>query len=104
MDKKIRDRLLRTCAWCNQAIPPKADVFAFGARASAGIDLSDKEGQFVSMKLALADKTVVALVSMGHSQARGEGFDLVFITCSQECAEALKEALDFEKDVYEENL
>lgn len=103
MDSQLRERLLRTCAWCNETIPPDAERFGFGAKASARIDLSDKEGEFVSLELALAGKTVCALVPTSGSQAKAQGYDLVFLACSQECAEALKDALEFEKDVYGEN-
>ena len=104
MDDKLRERLMHTCAWCNATIPEDAEVFGFGAKASADVDLSDKQGEFVSLKLALADKTVFALVPTESSQAKEQGYDFVFITCSQECAEDLKDALEFEKDVFEENL
>lgn len=100
MDNQLRERLLRTCAWCNVEIPPDAEVFGFGAKAREGVDLSDKEGEFVSLELPLAGKTVFALVATAGSQARVQGYDLVFLACSQECAESLKDALEFEKDVY----
>jgi hypothetical protein len=104
MEKAVHDRLMRTCAWCNQLIPADAEVYGFGARAREGLTLEDKEGQFVSLKLALTDKTVFALVTAEHSAAKESGYDLLFITCSQDCAESLKDALEFEKDVFEENL
>jgi hypothetical protein len=103
MDNQLKERLLRTCAWCTAEIPAEAEVFGFGAKASEGVDLSDKEGEFVSLDLPLAGKTVFALVPTASSQARAEGYDLVFLACSQECAEALKDALEFEKDVYGED-
>ena len=96
-----RDRLLHTCAWCNQFIDEGSEVFGFGARASPAISLEDKEGQFVSLDLALEDKTIFALVPAPESPARQAGYDLMFITCSQSCAEELKNALELEKDVFE---
>ena len=102
MDSQLRERLLRTCAWCNVEIPPDAEVFGFGAKASERVDLSDKEGEFVSLELPLAGKTVFALVPTAGSPVRAQGYDLVFLACSQDCAESLKDALDFEKDVYGE--
>jgi hypothetical protein len=93
------DTLLHTCAWCNQYIAPDDEVYGFGARASKGIDLEDKEGQFVSLMLALENKTIFAMVPPKESPASEAGYDLMFITCSQACAEELKEALESEKDV-----
>jgi hypothetical protein len=103
MDSKIIERLLHTCAWCTETIPDEEEVFGFGAKASPEVDLTDKEGEFVSLELAIPGKTVFALVPSTSSRARADGFDLVFLTCSQVCAEALKDALEFEKDVYEED-
>jgi hypothetical protein len=97
-----QDTLLHTCAWCNQYIPPDSEVYGFGARASKGVDLKDKEGQFVSLTLALENKTIFAMIPSQESPARQAGYDLMFITCSHSCAEELKEALEAEKDVFEE--
>jgi len=76
-------------------------VFGFGAKASHGIDLSDKEGEFVSLYLALLDKTVYALVPSSSSTAKTDGYDLIFITCSEDCAQSLKDALEHERNVFE---
>ena len=103
MNKTIRDKLLLTCAWCTRPIEGDTGVFGFGAKARPDIDLSDKEGQFVTMTLALSKKTIIALVPTHVSTAKEEGYDLVFMTCSQECAQELKEALEFERDVFEDN-
>ena len=103
MNKTIRDKLLHTCAWCTQTIKGDTGVYGFGAKARPGVDLSDKEGQFVTMTLALSKKTIIALVPTHFSTAKAEGYDLVFMTCSQECAQELKEALEFERDVFEVN-
>ena len=104
MDQKFVEMLLRTCTWCNLAVEPGEEIFAFGAKTSTSVDLSNKQGQFVSLKLALSDKTVVALVPVETSQAKQNGYDLVFVACSEDCATKLKESLEFERDVFEEKL
>jgi hypothetical protein len=93
-------QLLRTCSWCTERIAPGAEIFGFGAKVGPTIDLTGKEGQFVALTLALAHKTVVALVPAPDSQARADGYDLIFITCSEDCAMELKEALELERDVF----
>lgn len=101
MNKPQSERLFRTCAWCIQEIPEDEDVYGFGAKASRNINLSDKEGEFVSLQLALHEKTIFALVSSSASTARAEGYDLVFITCSEDCAHSLKDTLELERDVFD---
>jgi len=100
-NREIVDRLIHTCAWCTLLIPTNSETFGFGARASHNVDLIEKEGQFVSINLSLAQKTTVALVIPEDSPARQAGFDLFFITCSRNCVEQLKGALQFELDVYD---
>jgi hypothetical protein len=97
-----RGRLLRTCAWCYQFISEDSEVYGFGAKANRNIELKDKEGDFVSLDLALEDKTIFAMVPPKESPARLAGYDLMFIMCSQNCAEELKDALKIEKDVFED--
>lgn len=76
-------------------------MYGFGAKASHKVELEDKEGEFVSLDLALEDKTIFAMVPPEASPARLAGYDLMFITCSQTCAEELKDALEIEKAVFE---
>lgn len=102
MNETKREQLLHTCAWCHQEIAEDEDVFGFGAKASQSIDLNSKEGQFVSLKLALQDKTVFALVPPKANEPNFEGYDLLFITCSEECAQSLKDEIELERDVFEE--
>lgn len=101
MEEALKRRLLRTCAWCTRIISQDEDLYAFGAKARPGIDLTGKEGEFVTLQLALQDKIVPALVTSESSPARAQGYDLVFVACSEACAQDLKNALEFEKDVFE---
>jgi len=102
MDKQVSERLLHTCTWCLNSIPKGVERFAFGVKASEAIDLTEKQGEFVALKLLLKEKTVVALVTTQDSEAREQGFDLMFLTCSQVCAEKLKDALDMERDIFKD--
>jgi hypothetical protein len=104
MNKSQKERLLHVCAWCNQDIAADEDVFGFGAKADPGIDLHDKEGEFVSLNLTLQEKIVFALVPSNTSSVKADGFDLIFLTCSEDCAQSLKDALELEKDVFEDDL
>jgi hypothetical protein len=103
MSNSQSDKLRHICAWCTQEIIEGKDVFGFGAKASHGVDLKGKEGEFVSLKLALRNKEVFALVPSESSAPKADGFDLIFITCSEDCAQSLKDALELERDVFENN-
>lgn len=101
MDNSKKDQLLHTCAWCTQEIDENEDIFGFGANANHDIDLEGKEGEFVSLNLSLRDKTVFALVPEKTKDPSMAGFDLLFITCSEHCAQSLKDELDIEREVFE---
>jgi hypothetical protein len=91
---------IHKCAWCSNPIDKDQDYFGFGAKASPDIKLRDKTGQFVSLHLSLQDKTIFALVPDKSLVDGLGGHDLLFITCSEYCANNLKEALDLERDVF----
>jgi len=100
MTEPQKDDLMHQCSWCGVAIHEDEDFYGFGARASRDLDLEDKAGQFVSLNLSLLEKTVAALVPSELGAPELNGHDLVFITCSEDCASSLKEALDLERDVF----
>ena len=100
MTEPQNDDLLHQCSWCGVPIQEDEDYYGFGARASRDLDLEDKAGQFVSLNLSLLEKTVAALVPSELGAPELNGHDLVFITCSEDCASSLKEALDLERDVF----
>jgi endogenous inhibitor of DNA gyrase (YacG/DUF329 family) len=92
--------LIHQCAWCGHLIYEDEEYFGFGAKASQNIDLNEKAGEFVSLNLSLQEKTVFALIPDKSGTGALAGHDLIFITCSEDCALNLKEALDLERDVY----
>lgn len=101
MDDQLRKQLLRICTWCMKPIPEGEELFAYGVKANKKIDLTGKEGEFVSLNLALKDKTVIAIVTTQTSKARKQGFDLIFLTCSQACAQELQSALYAEQVTFD---
>jgi hypothetical protein len=94
--RSLADRFQSTCGWCGKTIPSDTEVFGFGAKARPGVDLSGKAGQVLPMYLAACDKTVLGAVAGLDSDAKREGNDLVFMTCSAACANLLRTALQGE--------
>lgn len=103
MTQSPEETLFHQCTWCGKPIEADEDYYGFGASSSPNVDLDDKAGQFVSLNLSLVDKTVAAFVPSESGSEQLGGHDLVFITCSEECASSLKEALDLERDVFEDD-
>ncbi len=91
---------LHRCAWCQRSLAREDEYFGCGAKTMPGIDLSDREGTTISMYLALAQKTVPAIVVPSDSPAKREGNDVYFVICSESCGHALKDALEKDKEVF----
>ena len=94
--RNLADLFQSTCGWCGKRIPSDTERFGFGAKARPGIDLSGKAGQVVPLYLAGCDKTVLVAVAGLESDAKREGNDLVFMTCSAACGKLLQAAMQRE--------
>ena len=86
-------RITHTCSWCGKMVSEDSKVFSVPGKAAAGVDLKTQEGNFIPVHLSLTSKTAYAFVTTSDSQAKREGHDLVFMACSQRCAESLRDAL-----------
>jgi hypothetical protein len=98
--QSLQETLLHTCGWCNRRFSDDNETYGFGALANPELELRGREGEFVTLNLNLTDKTIVALVAPEESPARESGYDLLFLTCSEECAHYLKDAIELERDVF----
>jgi hypothetical protein len=87
------------CAWCGALISDEDEVFALSAIANPFYkkQLKRREGQILPIHLVLTEKVVDAIVVAEDSQAKSEGYDFIFMLCSEACAMNLKEALLQEK-------
>src|SRR5262245_20005263 len=98
--KKPQDlahRFQTTCGWCGRKIPPDTEVFGGGGMARPGVDFTTHAGHGLPVRRAVADKIVLVAVPGLDSEARREGHDFVYLTCSPACAGNLKAA--FEDDI-----
>ncbi|MEW6419325.1 MAG: hypothetical protein AB1480_14635 [Nitrospirota bacterium] len=99
LEKDSTTEFKNTCAWCGKTIPENSEVFGLGAKIRHGFDIKDKEGKIIQLSLVLTNKTVPAIVTTSDSEAKREGYDLMFMTCSQRCAKSLKKTLQKEKEI-----
>jgi len=88
------ERFQSTCGWCGKHIPEDTEVFGAGARAHGNIDLTPHAGTVIEMALLSVDKTVLVAVTGLDSEAKRRGHDLMFMTCSDECGEKLRRAVE----------
>ena len=85
------------CAWCGKVL--QAPETAWLVKAQTAGDLPEHEGGFVPLKLAKSGRTITGFFATSASPARqGEGIEVIFATCGQECTLALKAAVREEAD------
>jgi hypothetical protein len=94
-----RQRAGFSCAWCKKAIPEGEELFTVGARAKPGVDLSAHEGTLLAVSLEGEGRGVKAVVVTNDSPAKREGYDLLFVACSESCAEELRGRIGRELEV-----
>jgi|GEM_PF-416088 hypothetical protein len=88
------------CAWCGADISDEEEVFAVGAKIKEGIDfVGERVASSGFLPVIVAGKVVPAVVTAPDSQAKLEGNDIMFMVCGEQCADALKKALEEEKDL-----
>jgi hypothetical protein len=89
-------RFETTCGWCGRKIPPDTEVFGGGGKVRPGVDLTAHAGHVLPIHLVGPYKTVLVAVCSEDSEARREGHDFMYMTCSEACARSLKTAFEGE--------
>ena len=87
------------CGWCEDEIPEDSELFGIGAKARDDIDIQELRGKVIEIYLTQRKRNVQALVVTEDSPARREGKDLLFVTCSESCSEALRQAVGRELEL-----
>jgi len=83
--KAVRDP--HACCWCGKRFK---DGPVGGVEATSMYDLEPK-GKFVQIKL-LSEEKIIGVIAE-EEEAKKEGFDIFFFTCSYKCFHALRMAL-----------
>jgi endogenous inhibitor of DNA gyrase (YacG/DUF329 family) len=85
--------VLSRCAWCGTEIDEKAEVYGFGAKFCRDVDLSEYESQVIELKILTESRIVPMMITAKGSDAKNAGHDAMFMTCSNECAKEMRDAL-----------
>ena len=85
------------CTWCGAALQAPETTWLVNAQIIK--DLPEHEGESVPFKLAKSGRTITGFLATADPAAKQrEGTELIFATCGQECASALKAAVREEAD------
>jgi hypothetical protein len=90
------------CACCGSKIRSGAEVYGLGVKLKAELEYQGGVERRTAVHLPVKDKTLECMATADGSQAKMEGWDLIFILCSEKCGEEIKGLLEEEKDLFEE--
>jgi hypothetical protein len=98
MNKEPMDpaEVTQTCCWCGRHIGDDSPLYAIGVKVKPGVDISEYEGGVMAIQMTTQPMQMYAVVTGADSQAKSEGKDLMFVLCSEECGEDLKNFLNSE--------
>jgi hypothetical protein len=97
--KELQKLFHRRCGWCENPIGEDQEVFGTGAKARPDVDLRHFEGQVIAVQMVTMSRQVLVAVAGPDSEAKKSGYDIFFMTCSEECGRALKQAFDNEVEL-----
>ncbi|HKJ66596.1 MAG TPA: hypothetical protein VKA68_01465 [bacterium] len=96
MSIRMDDKVFEICAWCKKHIPEDDEVFGIGGTFPEDSELKQKDGEKVTFDLQEAGEPVAGFAPPFYADARQDGKDVLFMLCSEECAQALKDAFSKE--------
>ncbi|MBC7230613.1 MAG: hypothetical protein H5T74_09530 [Actinobacteria bacterium] len=85
------------CAWCRKKIPSGAEVYGLGVRLKEELRYREAVGKASVVHLPAGGRELECMVTADGSQARQEGWDIIFMTCSEKCGRELKNLLEEER-------
>ena len=89
------------CAWCGKRIRSGAAVYGLGVKLREGLEYPGGVGRVTSVELPLHGRSFQCMVTADDSQARLEGWDLIFMLCGEDCGSELREVLREEEGLFE---
>lgn len=95
------------CFWCGTSVSQKP-VYALGGRFRQGVEHPPDQDEGYLVQLAVSENTdsaefrwMWAIVAGSQSEAKKHGKDLLFMLCSEECGEELREVLRAELESFD---
>lgn len=93
--------LVTKCAHCGGEIKNDREVFVIFAKLMPGMSPRSAEGGFIELQLIYAERYVPVIVVAQNSDAKRDGYDLIFQACSQKCVNDLHAILQQETSMFE---
>jgi hypothetical protein len=88
------------CSWCMKKIKENKPVFGLSVKFADGVDFSKEEGTITQIKLSARSSTVPMIVTASNSDAKKQGTDAIFASCSETCGNKIKETISKEMNTF----
>ena len=81
------------CAYCEAEMRSDEEVYGLGVKLKKELEYPGGVGRTTAVHLPIRGRELECMVTADGSQTKSEGWDLMFMVCSEECGDALKELL-----------
>ncbi|MDD3718775.1 MAG: hypothetical protein PHP28_08960 [Actinomycetota bacterium] len=89
------------CAYCEKEMRSGDEVFGLGVKLREELEYPGAIGRTTTVHLPVEGREIECMAAADASQAKAEGWDLIFMVCSEECGAALKALLEAEEGLFE---
>lgn len=90
------------CAYCEKKMRSGDEVFGLGVKLREELEYPGAIGRTTAVHLPVGGREIECMAAADASQAKAEGWDLIFMACSEECGAGLKALLEEEDGLFEE--
>lgn len=90
------------CAFCEKKMRSDVEIYGLGVKLKEGLEYPGGIGRMTAVHLPIQGRKLECMATADGSQARLEGWDLIFMVCSEECGDSLKGLLEKEEGLFEE--
>ena len=84
---------LSHCCWCNLEIEEDSERFSINTKFRDPKDYQKNAGKIVEFFVPRLDRSIMALAVTSDSEAKKQGYEIMFVICSERCREEVSAAL-----------
>jgi hypothetical protein len=84
---------LEHCCWCNRLIDEESERFSINTKFQDPKDYEKNAGKIVEFYVPSVDRSIMAFAVTLDSEAKKQGYEVMFMICSESCREELTVAM-----------
>ena len=84
---------LSHCCWCNREMRDDSERFSINTKFRDPKDYRKNAGKIVEFYVPVVDRSIMAFAVTPDSEAKKQGYEIMFVICSERCREELSAGL-----------